>query len=94
MAYFFIFLFSTRHKDKHKRYLLGMVFSPQKCTYCEMLLEQLSAQLEIAIYVPAFDLAKLLQLLISCKYQVASSMHFDISSQEISWDVFMIQLKL
>ena len=71
-----------------------MVFSPHKCIYCEKLLEWSSAQLESAIYVPAFGLAKLLQLLISGKYQVASSMLFDISSQEISWDVFMVQLKL
>ena len=75
MAYLtVVFLFSTRHKDKHKRYLFGMVVSPHKCIYCEKLLEWSSAQLESAIYVPAFGLAKLLQLLISGKYQVASSM--------------------
>lgn len=95
MAYLtVVFLFSTRHKDKHKRYLFGMIFSPHKCIYCEKLLEWSSAQLESAICVPAFGLAKLLQLLISGKYEVASSMLFDISSQEISWDVFMVQLKL
>lgn len=89
-----VFLFPTRHKDKHKRNLFGMIFNLQKCIYCEKLLEWLSAQLESAIYVPAFGLAKLLQLLNSCKYQMAASMLFDISSQEISLDVFMIQLKL
>ena len=71
-----------------------MVFSTHKCIYCEKLLEWSSVQFESTIYVPALGLAKLLQLLVSGKYQVAPSMLLDISFQEISRDVFMIQLKL
>ena len=95
MAYLtVVFLFSTRHQNKHKGYLFCVVFSTHKCVYCEKLLEGSSAQFESTMYVPGLGLAKLLQLLVSGKYEVAPSMLLDISSQEISWDVLIIQLKL